>query len=63
MQNMIDNLTNGNLAAARRQARRYSLERIAMHCITMLGWTHEKAIAAASYLKRAGSFQAYCDAE
>jgi len=63
MENMINNLINGNLANARRQARRYSLEIIALHCIKELQWSHEKAIAAASYLKRAGGFQAYCDAK
>lgn len=61
MQSMIDNLINGNLSDARRQAKRFSRDKIAEYMITRLGWSVEKAFHATVYLKTGVNFQAYCD--
>lgn len=63
MKEMIDNLINGNLADAKRQAQKFGLQRIAVYCRTQLGWSARKSAAAANYLKTGVGFQVYCDAE
>ena len=61
MQRLADNLINGNLADARHQAKRYSFTTIWEWLVNDLGWTVEKSILAARYLKTGENFQAYCD--
>jgi hypothetical protein len=63
MQTLLDNLINGNLADARRQAQRFQLFDIARAARDYLGMSRNKAIAAAAYLKGRCTFQAYCDAD
>lgn len=47
---MIENLINGNLKDAKRQARRFSQDRIQRY-LMVLGWTEAKAHLGAIYLK------------
>lgn len=61
MNTLIDNFINGNLTTAKAQAKRHSF----MAIITALreqGYSAEKAIATAAFLKGQGSFQEACDA-
>lgn len=62
MQNMIDNLINGNLATAKKQAKRFKQVDIMQYCIDN-GFSFEKSVAMAMYLKNQIEFQQYCDAE
>lgn len=62
MQNMIENLINGNLKEAREQAKAKSLHKIAQFCRLGLNWSPTKSYYAAHYLKTGEGFQAYCDA-
>ena len=62
MQNMIDNLINGNIKQALKQAKRYRQADIMQYCIDN-GYKFEKAVAMAMYLKNQIDFQQYCDAE
>lgn len=62
MQTLIDDLINGNLTDAKRQAKRYSHHAIRMAFIEEMLWTVDSVVAAADYLKWEISFQAYCDA-
>lgn len=62
MNTCLDNLINGNLADARAQARRYGLFDLACTLRNSYGFTRNRAIMAASYLKGRCTFQAYCDA-
>ena len=61
---IVDNLLNGNLTDAKRQAKRASYFGLFEHLYRHLGWSHAKAKAAVLYLKRPANatFQAYCDA-
>lgn len=63
MQKMIDNLINGNLKAAKQQAKRFKQADIMQFCIDEYGMTFEKAAASAMWLKNQIEFQQYCDAE
>ena len=60
---MIDNLINGNLSDARRQAKRKSGLAIIGYLREEMGWSHERAFWAANYLKTGRGFQAYCDSK
>lgn len=62
MQNLIDNLINGNLTDARKLAKRHKLGAIVEFCERELGWTLAKAYRAAVYLKTGEGFQAFSDA-
>lgn len=62
MQTMIENLINGNLKDARRQARGKGMMRIATYLRLELGWSLHRATAAAYYLKTGEGWQDYCDA-
>ena len=62
MNALIENLVNGNLKAAKEQAKRHALFAIATAAIDY-GMTRNKAVMAAAYLKGRATFQAYCDAE
>lgn len=67
MNSLLNNLINGNLTTAKKQARRFSHSKIAVFFSDFMSPT--KARAAADYLKpRRGEclnalFQAYCDAQ
>lgn len=62
MKTLLDNLINGNLTDAKAQAKRYDLFAIARNAVEYLGYSRNKAIMAAAYLKGRCTFQAYCDA-
>lgn len=62
MERMIDNLINGNLKDARKQAKKFSYALIIKYCEAM-GWSSEKSIYAAMYLKKGVMFQLFCDCE
>lgn len=59
---MIENLINGNLTDAKRQAKRYSEGTIRFALIEH-GFSVVRATLAAAYLKGSDCWQAYCDAE
>ena len=63
MKTLLENLLNGNLTDAKKQATRFGLFDIARAAADHLGYTRNKAIMAAAYLKGHCTFQAYCDAE
>jgi hypothetical protein len=63
MKSLLNNLLNGNLTDAKQQAARYGLFDIARAAVEQLGYSRNKAIMAAAYLKGRCTFQAYCDAE
>ena len=63
MKTMIENYVNGNLAAARKQARRHSHAAIRQALIETLGYSLGKAALTADWLKTGHGFQAACDAE
>lgn len=60
MKTLLENYINGNLTAAKQQAKRYSLAKL----LIFLGehYPPAKAQAVALFLKGKGSFQAACDA-
>lgn len=62
MQTMIDNLVNGNLTDAKRQAKKFGKLAIAKH-LREIGWSADKSGKAARYLKTGEGFQDYCDAK
>jgi hypothetical protein len=62
MNSLLDNLINGNLTTAKQQAKRRDLFSIAQAARDYLGYSRNKAIMAAAYLKGRCTFQAYCDA-
>jgi hypothetical protein len=61
MNTLLENLLNGNLKDAKEQAKRFELFKIAGAAME-LGYSRNKAIMAAAYLKGRATFQAYCDA-
>lgn len=63
MQSLIDNLINGNLSDAKRQAKRHKLNSIVDYLKENLQWSDHKAISAAGFLKGWVDFQTYCDAK
>lgn len=63
MKTMIENLINGNLTDAKKQARGFSMSRISDYLHFALGWSYNRSAKAAYYLKTGTGFQAYCDAK
>jgi hypothetical protein len=61
MNNMIENLLNGNLSTARKLARRFSQTKIRTFLTDERGWDFKRATLCAEYLKTGEGFQAYCD--
>lgn len=61
---IASDLINGNLTDAKRRAKRASFDAIVNHFTESGGYSNEKALRAAAYLKHPSqeSFQAYCDA-
>lgn len=62
MKQWIEDYINGNLADAKRRAKRSSFERLAVDLMEH-GYSVRSARAIAAFLKDRGSFQAACDAE
>jgi len=62
METMLDNLLNGNISTAKRQAKRRTVWDIRNYLIEMYGWSEVKATFAADFLKGRDCWQAYCDA-
>lgn len=62
MKTLLENLINGNLTDAKKQAQRYDLWTIARFAQDEFGMGRNAAIMTASYLKGRCTFQAYCDA-
>ncbi len=63
MNQMIANLINGNLTDARKQAEKFSQDRIYRCCMEEWEWSESKSHAAAVYLKTGEGWQRFCDAE
>ena len=63
METMIDNLINGNVTDACKQAKRHSKLSISNHLHNDLGWSADRSRKAAEFLKTGKGFQEYCDAE
>lgn len=61
MNTMIENFINGNLTTAKKQAKRHSFDSIVSALTSEYGYSNEKALATAAYLKGVGSFQLACD--
>lgn len=62
MDTMIDNYMNGNIADARKQAKRFSLLAIRAALID-LGYSENKATLTAHHMKTGEGWQAACDAK
>ena len=62
MKNLITNYINGNLAEARRAAKRHSFATIAWTLVEECGYSTEKARLTARWLKTGEGYQAACDA-
>jgi hypothetical protein len=58
---LADNLINGNISDARKQARRHSEFRLSMFFRQCCCWPLEKSMLAAHFLKTGEGWQAYCD--
>jgi len=63
MKSLVNNYLNGNLATARKQARRFTHAAIRAALQDELGYSEHKAALTADYLKTGDGFQAACDAE
>lgn len=63
MEQIFDNLINGNLTAAKKSAKRKTLGILHNFAAVHMGWKHAVALAAAKYLKGKINFQEYCDIE
>ena len=61
MKALIDNLINGNLRDARRQAKRFSLRKIADAIQEECGYSFHRSVMAAYFLKNQCTWQEYCD--
>jgi uncharacterized protein (UPF0297 family) len=60
MENMINNLINGNISDAKKQAKRHTLTAIYNYLIET-GYDEQRAMVTASFLKNETDFQTYCD--
>ena len=61
MKTLLNNYLNGNLAEARRAAKRHSFAHIAL-TLFYLGYSMDKAELTARWLKTGEGYQAACDA-
>lgn len=61
MKSMINNLINGNLKDAKKQAKLFRQADIMQYCLDN-GYSFEKSVAMAMYLKNQIDNQQYCDA-
>jgi len=62
METMIENFINGNLADAKKSAKRFSRLKIAEYLMS-IGWSATKAYKTSLYLKGLATFQEACDAK
>ena len=60
---IFDNLENGNIADAKRQAKRHTAFRLSMFARQILFWSFDRSQKAGAYLKGKCDFQSYCDAK
>jgi hypothetical protein len=60
MENMIENLINGNVSEAKKRAKHRKLTAIYQYLIEM-GYADKQAMITASFLKGETDFQNYCD--
>lgn len=60
---VFENLENGNLTAAKKDAKRHSPFHLSMFARQVLFWSFDRSVKAAAYLKGEISFQDYCDAK
>jgi hypothetical protein len=58
---LFENLENGNLTEAKKQAKRHTSFQLSMFARQILFWSFERSTAAAAYLKGEADFQTYCD--
>jgi len=63
MNTLIQNYVNGNLATAKRQAKRFAAWRIREAFVESFGYSLNKATLTADWLKGRDCWQAACDAE
>lgn len=61
LEQIFENLVNGNLSDAKRGAANYSGQELAEFAEQQLGWSTEKSLAAALYMLGETSFQSFCD--
>jgi hypothetical protein len=61
MKNMIENYINGNIATARKLARRFRLMMIHDALVFDFGFSQDKAIKTAHFLKTGEGWQEACD--
>jgi hypothetical protein len=57
---VLENLVNGNLATAKRQAKQVSYRDLLFFAQENYGWPLAEATAAAMYLKNHYNFEEYC---
>lgn len=62
IEDVLENLENGNLTDAKRGAKKFTSFRISMYARQILCWPFDRSVKAAAYLKGQASFQTYCDA-
>ena len=63
MESMINNLINGNLTDAKKQAKKFSYKAIVRYCMKDVMWSQSKSVYAAMYLKKGVMWQLFCDSE
>ena len=63
METLFATFFNGNLTDAKRLARRHTSFRLSMYARQILGWSFDRSVKAAAFLKGEATFQTYCDAE
>ena len=63
MKSLIENYINGNLSIARKQARRHSIPAMEAFMVESYGFSPEKALRVAVWLKTGEGWQAACDAQ
>lgn len=59
---LFENLENGNIADAKKAAKRHTQLRLSMFARQILSWSFDRSVKAAAFLKGEADFQAYCDA-
>lgn len=62
LRSIFENLENGNLTDAKARARGISAFCLSRFAQQVIGWSYERSVRAAQFLKGTGSFQHYCDA-
>ena len=62
MKSIIDNLINGNLKEAKRQAKRFGFVKL-RNALMEHGFPFNRAHYATSFLKEGTHYQEYCDAK